>query len=135
MMVADCGPQIHLAAYHAKAEDSYGVAYNNDTPGIGVLCELANNTRITAGTYFNSYRRQSNYAAIVWQPVHFGNVKVGVLGGAVTGYRKDAGMAIPMAAFAASVPVEKIELHVAVIPETPGVSPMTAEFSFSFKFK
>ena len=131
MIAMDCAPQIHVAAYHAKAQDQYGNDYNGDTPGIGVLCPIANNTRFAAGTYFNSFRRQSNYAAVVWQPFDIGGVKVGVLAGAVSGYKS---YAIPLAAAAATLPVGQFELHLTLIPEA-NTSPATAEFSFSFKFK
>lgn len=127
-MIADCAAHIHVAAYHASAE------YNNDTPGIGALCELRENTRLAVGTFYNSYRRTSNYVGVVWQPVNLGPVRAGVMVGAVTGYKFDASIALPLAAFAFSVPVGRVELHLAAIPESSNASPATAEFSFSIKF-
>lgn len=121
----DCAPQIHVAAIHAKA------GYNGDTPGIGLLCPIANNTSLAVGTYRNSLSMQSNYAAAVWQPLHLGPLRVGALAGVVTGYRRDF---TPMAALAVSVPVRAIELHLVAVPAVSNASPATAALSFSFKF-
>lgn len=85
MIAADCAPQIHVVAIHAEAK------YNNSTPGIGVLCELPDNKRLAVGTYYNSYYRQSVYAAVVWQPLRLGELKAGPMAGPMaglaTGYR------------------------------------------------
>ena len=83
MIAIACALQIHIAAIHTQA------GYNGDTPGIGLLCPIANNTRFAVGTYHNSVRAQSNYAAAVWQPLQLGPVRVGAMTGVVTGYRRD----------------------------------------------
>jgi hypothetical protein len=125
MIAIDCAPQIHIAAIHAQA------GYNNDTPGIGLLCPIANNTRLAIGTYRNSLSMQSNYAAIAWQPLRLGPMRVGAMAGVVSGYRRDF---TPMAALAVSVPVRAIELHMVAVPAVSGASPATAALSVSFKF-
>ncbi len=126
MIAADCSPQFHVAAYHAKA------GYNSETPGLGVLCNTSADTRIAAGAYQNSIGRQSIYATAVWQPVSFRAIRFGAMAGLVTGYKS---VEIPFAAFVISAPFGPIEAHAAVIPEAPGVGPATAELSFSFRFK
>ena len=125
MIAIACALQIHIAAIHTQA------GYNGDTPGIGLLCPIANNTRLAVGTYHNSVRAQSNYAAAVWQPLQLGPVRVGAMAGVVTGYRRDI---TPMAALAITVPVRSIELHLVAVPAVSNASPATAAFSFSFKF-
>lgn len=125
-MIADCAPQLHIAAYHAAP------GYNGDTPGIGALCDVRPDTRVAVGTYFNSIRRQSYYGALVWQPLAVGPIKVGVLAGAVTGYGHDV---IPLAAFAVSLPAGRFELHGVFVPEAPAVSPATAQISVSYNFR
>ena len=84
-MIIDCGPQIHIAAIHAQA------GYNNDTPGLGILCALPKDVSVVAGGYHNSINKWSNYGAFVWQPVHIGSVRVGALSGFVTGYGRRGG--------------------------------------------
>lgn len=126
----DCMSQLHIAAYHARGN------YNNDTPGIGVLCALptVKDTRLAVGTFYNSYKRTSVYAAVVWQPLLLGPVRAGLLAGAVTGYKLDTSIALPLAAIAMSLPVNRFELHLTAIPEVAKASPTTAELSVSFRF-
>lgn len=125
MIAIACALQIHIAAIHTQA------GYNGDTPGIGLLCPIANNTRLAVGTYHNSVRAQSNYAAAVWQPLQLGPVRVGAMTGVVTGYRRDI---TPMAALAITVPVRSIELHLVAVPAVSNASPATAALSFSLQF-
>ena len=73
----DCMPQIHVAAIHAQAE------YNNSTTGLGVLCAMAPDMRVSVGFYRNGLNRHSNYAAIAYQPYRVGPVHVGGMAGAV----------------------------------------------------
>lgn len=119
----DCLPIIHVSAYHAKA------GYNGNTPGIGALCGVSEDTRIGIGTYYNSINRQSNYAMIAYQPLKIGNASVGAFIGGVTGYQTHT---IPFAAIAISFPIGPLELHTAIIPETY-INPTTLSVSFSFK--
>lgn len=125
MMAIDCAPQIHIAAYHAQA------GYNSDTPGIGLLCPIATDTRAAVGTYRNSLGGQSAYAAAVWQPLRLGPLRVGAMAGMATGYRREF---TPMAALAISVPVRTLELHLLAVPAVSNASPATAAMSVSFKF-
>jgi hypothetical protein len=122
---ADCAVQLHVAAYHASP------GYNNDTPGVGLLCPVDGDWRIAAGTYFNSVRKQSAYVGAAWQPVHLGPVKAGVFAGLVTGYQYPV---VPFAGLALSVPLGPIEAHLVTIPKVQGISPTTVAFSISFKF-
>ena len=122
----DCAPHIHLAAYHASAN------YNNQTVGLGVICAgPVPNVRIVAGEYYNSFKRDSYYAGITYQPITFRTLRLGAMVGAVSGYQDGA---IPMAAAIASLPVGKTEWHVALIPPAYQSSPAVAELSVSFNF-
>ena len=125
MIAIDCAPQVHVAALHAEA------GYNGSTPGVGLLCPIAANTRLAVGTYRNSLRKQTNYAGVVWQPLHAGPIRVGAMAGVMTGYQRDY---TPMAAMAFTLPVRSIELHLVAVPAVQGTSPATAALSFSFKF-
>ena len=125
MLISDCGPQLHIAAYHATA------GYNNDTPGLGLLCALSPASSLAIGRYRNSWKRPSDYAAITYQPVVFGPLRVGVLAGIVTGYRPEA---IPVVAAVASLPTGPLTWHLTAVPSTSDGSPAVAELSVSFKF-
>lgn len=123
----DCDPQLHMAAYHDSS-----TAYNNDTLGVGALCVLDPDYRLTVGGYYNSLRRPSFYAAAAWQPLHWGTVRSGLLMGAVTGYQEGA---IPLVASATTLTTGKIEWHLTLVPHVVDVSPATAELSVSYKFR
>ena len=121
----DCAPHIHIAAYHADE------SFNRATVGLGMLCPIKTDVRASVGTYYNSIRDVSVYAAIVYQPLHVGSARVGAFGGFVTGYKP---YAMPFGAAVVSVPFGNAEWHVIVIPPVPHVTPTTAELSVSFKF-
>jgi hypothetical protein len=121
----DCLPHIHIAAYHAEA------GYNNNTPGLGVLCDAGGDWRLAAGTYFNSVRKQSYYAGAAWQPVKIGAVKLGAYGGLATGYKPHA---VPFAAGVVSVPLGRAEFHLIAIPKVTGITPATAALSVTWRF-
>lgn len=137
----DCDLQLHVAAYHEAsayyAEAPYYEAdvkrFNNDTPGLGLLCATEKpDTSVVVGTYYNSIRKQSYYAAVAYQPYRVGNIRIGGFAGVVTGYREDI---TPMLAAAASAPLTAtIGVHVMFVPHITSVSPATTAISFSFKF-
>lgn len=120
-----CAAHVHLAAYHAEA------GYNNETPGLGVLCDFSEDVRVGAGAYHNSLERASVYAGATWQPLRVGLVKLGAFGGIVTGYRTSA---MPFAAAVASIPAGPVELHIIAIPPVQNVTVLTLAASVSFKF-
>lgn len=93
---------LHLASVHT--EDNY----NNDN--LGGYVKVGN---IVVGSYYNSVRRQSTYAAYVWQ---MGPVAIAT--GLITGYRNEA---VPL--IAPSVAYHGVRLT--VIPQVPGVTKVT----------
>jgi hypothetical protein len=119
-MIIDCQPHVHLAAYHAEA------GYSNDTPGVGLLCRSNEDWRVAAGTYLNSLKKQSTYVGAAWQPWSVGPARVGLFGGAVTGYRDGV---IPFGAGVVSLPLGRAELHLIAIPAVSGTTPATLELS------
>lgn len=89
-----------LAASTAKAEDTWLVAtvashhfdsakpkdYEQRNWGVGIEQGLTENSRILAGFYRNSNRRESFYFGGVWAPLKLGPVRFGITGVLVTGY-------------------------------------------------
>jgi len=119
----DCLPVLHIAAYHASP------GYNNDTPGLGLLCPVAARVNFGIGAYHNSLRRPSTYAGISWQPWQLGPVAVGGMVGAVTGYTPSPRLA---GALVASLPVSRAAVHLTIAPDSRG-SPGVAALSISWK--
>lgn len=128
MVLADCGPQLHIAAYHSK-DPGY---YNNSTVGIGLLCEITPITTLAVGTFRNSYYRQTNYVAAVWQPVNIKGVRVGAITGLATGYNDNV---VPLLGGVASIPVGPFAVHVVSLPPATMADAIASELSISWKFK
>lgn len=126
----DCLPHLHLAAYHATP------GYRGDTPGIGVLCRSGGSGDLLAGVGImrNSVGATSAYAAIGWQPLRIGPVRIGGYGGVINGYPYRDGAPFPFAAGLISIPTGRAEWHLSLLPAVPGISPATAGLSATWKF-
>lgn len=90
---------------------------NDSNPGLGVEQRLSTVTSLTAGRFYNSDRRYSNYAGVYYQPIALGPVRLGAVIGGFNGYPKmrNGGW------FLAAIPVASIEyqsfgLNVAFVP-------------------
>lgn len=116
----DCTTQLHIQAYHAEA------GYNNEVPGIGVLCENSNGF-IGLGGYNNSIGKFSKYAII---GKHFfewdSDIKIGAMSGIVDGYIDNT--ITPL--IAGTVTYKNI--HFIVIPPVHNVTPLTIQLSITF---
>lgn len=60
--------------------------YNENNAGIGVEYHFSSQTAIMAGSYYNSIRNTTTYAAVNWQPYLLGDWKLGVAAGLMDGY-------------------------------------------------
>lgn len=60
--------------------------YNENNAGIGVEYRMSPQTSIMAGSYYNSVRHTTTYAALNWQPYRLGEWKVGLAAGLMDGY-------------------------------------------------
>lgn len=73
---------LSLRSYHTdRAAD-----YNESNWGIGFEKEFNDRWKLIVGVYDNSLDRQSEYVGFAYTPWKFGNVKLGAVGLAVTGY-------------------------------------------------
>lgn len=93
---------LHLVSAHTTDN------YNNDNLGGYVKVN-----DVVVGSYYNSVRRQSSYAAYIW---HIGPVDLAT--GLITGYRPEA---VPL--IAPSVALHGMRLT--VIPQVPGITKVT----------
>jgi hypothetical protein len=61
-------------------------AYNNFNPGLGIQKDYSNDLRLIGGVYYNSYYKATFYAGGSYQPIQYGLIKFGLMGGLVTNY-------------------------------------------------
>lgn len=84
----------------------------------GVGLEVAtpvDDVRAAAGTYRNSFGRQTVYAGAAWRPLQLGPVAAGVLLGVATGYPRAS--LVPMVGLSANVAIGgPVRLHLVVMP-------------------
>jgi hypothetical protein len=71
-----------LASYHFQTRN-----LNEFNPGLGVEVPYAA-VRFVGGEYRNSFERTSWYAGATWTPWRIGPARVGIIGGAITGYTR-----------------------------------------------
>ena len=86
-------------------------------PGLGIEQRLSTVTSLTAGRFYNSDRRYSNYAGVYYQPIALGPVRFGAVIGGFNGYPKMRNGSW----FLAAIPVATIEyqsfgVNVAFVP-------------------
>lgn len=72
--------------------------------GLGVEYRYSSINSVTAGRFHNSDRQISSYAAWLFQPYHWGNIRLGLLLGVINGYPKANNgdwfpLALPVASF------------------------------------
>lgn len=90
---------------------------NDSNPGVGVEYRFHQDMAVTGGRFFNSERRHSRYAGLVYQPFEVGGVRLGAMVGGFDGYRKMHGGGW----FAAAVPAlsfesKRVGVNMAVVP-------------------
>jgi hypothetical protein len=90
---------------------------NDSNPGFGVEYRFSTVASATAGRFYNSDRRYSNYAGVYYQPWAIGPVRLGAVVGGFDGYPKmrDGGW------FLAAIPVISVEykrvgLNLGIVP-------------------
>jgi hypothetical protein len=89
----------------------------DSNPGLGIEQRISTVTSLTAGRFYNSDRRYSNYAGIYYQPIALGPVRLGAVVGGFNGYPKmrNGGWflaAIPVATFE----YKSVGINVAFVP-------------------
>ncbi len=90
---------------------------NECNPGLGVEQRLSTVTSLTAGRFYNSDRRYSNYAGAYYQPIALGPVRLGAVVGGFNGYPKMRHGGWFLAAIpTASIDYQSFGLNVAFVP-------------------
>ena len=60
--------------------------YNESNLGVGIEYRTSPDISFMAGSYYNSVRKTTYYAAVNWQPLSIGPWKLGASAGAMNGY-------------------------------------------------
>jgi hypothetical protein len=61
---------------------------NDRNPGFGAEYRFSSVAAVTAGRFYNSERKYSNYAGLYYQPVSLGPLRLGLVAGGFDGYPK-----------------------------------------------
>lgn len=104
--------------------------YNSANPGLGLQSDLTDSIRLVGGGYYNSFRKASFYGGAAWQPLQYGIVRLGVVGGVVTNYDN---LKVPLVALPV-VSIEGNEIGVDVLG-FPKVGSNSGLISANLKFK
>lgn len=101
--------------------------FNERNFGLGWEHKFNEDVSSSVGFYRNSVRRESAYAAVLWEPLHLGPVKAGVMAGVINGYpRLNHGNFIPMALPVASIEGRHLGANLICIPKLKDVSAVCA---------
>lgn len=106
--------------------------YNESNAGIGIEYRVSPQMSFMAGSYYNSIRKNTTYAAVNWQPYMLGDFKVGVAAGLMDGYPG----VVRGGTFFAALPLvtyegKKIGANFGIIPDLGKVSgAIVAQFKF-----
>jgi hypothetical protein len=123
---ADTWVSATTVSYHLDREQRF----NERNPGLGIEHGLTENTRAVAGFYKNSIYRESAYVGASWAPLIAGNVRAGVVGGVITGYRiSPAPMLVPVL----MVEGKRIGANILFVP--PVIKDVPATFALQLKIK
>jgi len=117
-------------SYHFEDRDKLN-PYNW---GFGAAWRFTEDFTLVAGTYHNSMRDQSTYAALAWQPLHLGPFRLGLLAGVIRGYPdvNNSGW-FPMALPVISVEFGRVGANLVVVPSTRATG--TGSLSFQIKVR
>jgi hypothetical protein len=129
---SDVWGSVMVRAYHSDRN----AGYNENTLGIGIEYQPTDTPlRMVAGTYNNSFRRQSVYAGVTWLPVKLGPVNFGLMGGTISGYeRYDYGFG-PMAAGLVVLEGKKYGANLMVVPPVPSAVAGAPTWTFGLQLK
>lgn len=118
--------------YSAHFDANKGL--RNPNPGFGIEVTMDDSLSLTAGRFTNSDNAHSSYLGAYYQPWHFGNIKLGVVGGAFNGYPKafDGGW-FPAVLPVASWESKNLGLNVMLVP--PLKDRLYGAVSFQLKYR
>ena len=100
-------------SYHFQCEKGL----NDGNPGFGAEYRFSTVSSLTAGRFYNSERKFSNYVGIYYQPIVIGPVRLGAVIGGFNGYPMAFNGGWFLAAIpAASVEYQRLGLNLTIVP-------------------
>jgi hypothetical protein len=91
---------------------------NDSNPGIGAEYRFSTVASATAGRFYNSDRKYSNFAGVYYQPIALGPLRLGAVVGGFDGYPKMRNGGWFLAAIPViSVEYQRVGVNFAVIPK------------------
>jgi hypothetical protein len=107
---------------------------NGANKGLGAEYRWSGTTAAIAGRFYNSDRRWSNYAGVIWQPYALGPVRVGLAVAAFDGYpnMREGGW-FPAAIPTLTYEYQRVGLNVGIIPTYK--NRLYGGISFQLKFR
>lgn len=107
---------------------------NGANKGLGAEYRFNGATAATVGRFYNSDRRWSNYAGVIWQPYALGPVRVGLAVAAFNGYpnMRDGGW-FPAAIPTLTYEYHRVGLNIGIVPSYK--DRLYGGVSFQLKFR
>jgi len=130
MISSVCYADTWLSVGGVSAHACHTCGYNNSNPGLGLQHEVNKDLRLIGGVYYNSYHRATAYAGAAYQPLQYGMIRVGVMGGLVTNYSE---LQVPVMALPV-VSIEGARIGVDILG-FPSVGSRTGLITVNFKYK
>ena len=125
--------QTGFLSYHLNRDQAHTRHFREQNYGIGFEHKLSEDSSLSIGYYRNSLDRNSFYAGYNWSPINAGAVKLGVIGGVISGYPAlNKGGAFPMLLPVASLEGKAVGINLTYVPRMKDVSSVVA---LQLKFK
>lgn len=104
---------VNLASYHFSRDAVEKQSLSEINPGIGIERD-AGGLRQMVGVYRNSIRRTSVYALAGYVPLRIDRLRMGVVGGAITGYEIPVAPAVGLLA---SLQFNHYGVNIIIVPD------------------
>ena len=130
MISSVCYADTWLSVGGVSAHACHTCGYNNFNPGLGLQHEVNKDLRLIGGVYYNSYYKATAYAGAAYQPLQYGMIRVGIMGGLVTNYND---LKIPVMVLPA-LSIEGTRIGVDILG-FPSVGSRTGLITANFKYK
>lgn len=104
---------INLASHHFSRNEVARQNLSEVNPGFGLERD-AGEWRQMAGVYRNSIRRASAYALVGYTPLHITRLRMGLVGGAITGYEIPVAPAVGLIA---SLQFDRFGVNLIMVPD------------------
>lgn len=117
---SDFHVQVHGLSYHTERTQANGDKWNERNYGLGLRYQVNDAWDVQAGAFKNSQFKTSAYAIATWLPVEVTKeLRAGMFGGVVNGYRLNDGRAVPAGGLAARYQAERLSVTWRFVPKHP----------------